>query len=262
MRTGFLSGSLAAAGAGLLLASSLAAARAEDATVFAGKVVRLAGGARWSSDCKNWQLLKAGDSLRSGAVVQTANGNATLDIHFGETGASAGRKPQPASSANLVRLYGETVLQINKLTSQGSGAARVEATELDLRAGRILGVLNRLPGASEFSVQFPAGIVGVQGNVGGGQGASYVLKSSGELAVLAGTAVIALTKDNAAAQAVTRDHRFDPATGQVTPLPSDAPERKLLPQARSAAAAPATPARPARHFDARGNPVFPSAQPR
>ena len=192
--------------------------RAEDAVPLTAKVVRVTGVARYSVDGKPWQTLKAGDLLKAGTLVQTAKTKATVDLQLGEgTG----------SDANMIRLLDDTAVEIKKLAAKGADADRVEETELDLRAGQVLGAVKKFKDGSTYQIMLPAGAVGMSGGVADSRGTIYVLKPSGALAVLAGKMAIAVASENTVAQVVAADQQFDPATGQVAKLAPDAPERKL-----------------------------------
>lgn len=208
-----------ASGAMLLLAAGLIGqAKAQDAVPLTAKVIRLTGVARCSVDGQPWQNLKLGDVLKTGSLVQTAKNKATIDIQLGE---GAGK------DANAVRLFDDTAVEFKKLAATGAGAARMEELELDLRAGQILGVVKKFKDGSSYQIMLPAGAAGIRGEVTDSKGTVYVLKPSGVLTVLAGKVAIAIATENTVAQIVTADQQFDPATGQVTKLASDAPERKL-----------------------------------
>jgi len=190
----------------------------DDGAPFSARVVRVTGAVRCSIDGRPWQTLKADDLIKAGTVVQTAKTKATVDIQLG-TGGSA--------DANFVRLFENSGLAIKKLVSKGSGNDRVEEVELNLLSGQILGVVNKTAAASKCDVSFPNGIASVRADLADSKGTVYVLNSSGVVKVLAGKIGIVLVSDNPAAQMVSAEEQFDPATGQITRLPPDAPERKL-----------------------------------
>jgi len=203
----------------LLLAASLVGqAGAQEAVSLTAKVIRLTGAAHFSVDGQPWQTLKVGDLLKAGTLVQTAKTKSSVDIQLGE---GAG------TDANAVRLFDDTALEIKKLTAKGAGADRVEETELDLRAGQILGIVKKFKDGSSHQIMLPTGAAGIRGEVADSKGTVYVLKPSGALTVLAGKVAIAIASENTVAQIVAADQQLDPATGQVTKLAPDAPERKL-----------------------------------
>jgi hypothetical protein len=109
------------------------------------------------------------------------------------------------------------------LAMQTGGLAGTEEIELDLRAGQILGVVKRFKEGSSYQVMLPSGAAGVRGDATDSRGTVYVLKSTGNLAVLAGKIAIAIASDNTVAQVISTDQQLDSASGQVTKLAADAP---------------------------------------
>jgi hypothetical protein len=200
----------------LLTGVSSSHAQTQSGTSFTGKVARVSGGARYSVNGQPWQTLKAGDVLAPGTLVQTAKTKATVEIQLGQ-----------GTGGNIIRLFDDTALEIKKLGTQSGALEGAEEIELDLRAGQVLGVVKKFKEGSSYQVMLPAGAAGVRADTGDNRGTVYVLKSTGNLAVLAGKMAIAIASDNTVAQVVSADQQFDSANGQVTTLAADAPERKL-----------------------------------
>jgi hypothetical protein len=210
-------------GLGFAVLSSLAAgfpcrAGAEDVAPLVAKVIRVSGGAQYSVGGQTWQALKVGTVLSPGTLVQTAKTKATVELQLGEAG---------GAQANIVRLLDDTAVEIKKLAAKGVGAERVEEIELDLRMGQILGAVRKFNDGSTYQIMLPTGAAGVRGDAMDSRGTVFLLKPSGELAVLAGKLAIAIASEKTVAQIVGADQKFDPATGQVAKLAADAPERKL-----------------------------------
>ena len=63
----------------------------------------------------------------------------------------------------MVRLTGDTMLAIDKLTVSDTGLDTVSDTELDLKQGRIFCSVKKLSAASQYLVKIPNGIAGVRG---------------------------------------------------------------------------------------------------
>jgi hypothetical protein len=203
----------------ILLAVSALSGRTQSGASFTAKVIRVTGVARYSVGGQPWQTLKAGDVLAPGTLVQTAKTKASVEIQFGTSG---------VADANIVRLLDDTALEIKKLSAQGTGADRTEEIELDLRAGQMLGAVKKFKEGSSYQIMLPGGAAGLRGDAADSRGIVYTLKPSGALAVLAGKVAIAIASENTVAQVVAAEQQFDPATGQVTKLAQDAPERKLF----------------------------------
>jgi hypothetical protein len=136
------------------------------------QVVKVEGSAQYSTDGRTWQTLHAGDVLKSGAVIRTAE-RSLVDVTLGEPGTTGGAFSGPnltsypagggaggaggggggdASDevkANIVRIFESTVLGVDKLTLDRTGADEVSETQLDLRAGQIMGNVKKTFGAVE-----------------------------------------------------------------------------------------------------------------
>ena len=67
---------------------------------------------------------------------------------------------------NVIRMWGNTVLAIDKLTQFDTGVQTVSDTELDLRAGRIFFNVKKMSATSQFIIKIPNGVAGIRGSVG------------------------------------------------------------------------------------------------
>jgi hypothetical protein len=187
------------------------------ATVQAGvgkAVVRSIKGAAECSEAGGWKALKLGMELAPGTQVRTGN-DATVDLYLDQNGP-------------LVRLTENTVLKIEKLNFENTGVDTVIETTLDLKSGRIVGVVKKLSGTSKYEVKTPTGVAGIRGT-------NYVIAADGTVNVLEGQIVVVFVKSDGGlvTQVVNKNERFNPATQKVEPIPSDAiPElARLFPQA-------------------------------
>jgi hypothetical protein len=179
----------------------------------AATVSRVSGQVRATADGKNWQVLKSGDPVKAGMLIQTARKKATVDVELGEPGLK-------------VKLAENSVLGIKNLSVKGPGADARRQIELDLRAGQIQA---RIPASAtrlEYEVEFPSGLVGTRGDLHGQQGTVYALSSSGALAVASGTMVVSITRA-AEPRIIAAGQQFDPATDRVSELPRVALDRML-----------------------------------
>ena len=146
-------------------------------------VVRIVGEARYSLGDGVWHPLVAGKILAAGAVIQTGH-DATVDIVLGKKILMPQADPvpdrislaadadvrgyvsyKPSAEQNAIRMTGDTVLAIDKLTVSDTGVDTVSDTELDLRQGRIYCSVKKLSGASQYLIKIPNGIAGVRGTL-------------------------------------------------------------------------------------------------
>jgi hypothetical protein len=207
---------------------------AQNETQLPSTIVRLNGHARCSTDAgKTWRMAKDGDTLDSGAMIQTAK-KSELDLVLG------GRAE--AQPDNLVRLAEDTLLRLDKVAKKRSAGSQetVEEISLDLRTGAIAGNVRSLAAASRYEVTLASGIAGLREG-------SYRLRANGELAVLKGKAFIALT-DGRPAKEIGEGQQFNPATGIVAALPPQAtpPPVESQPNATASSESTAKPAPPVR----------------
>ncbi len=219
-------GSIIACGVALAVVSS---AFAQDVTQNTIKVVRLKGSARYTTGNNIWQPLKVGTILKPGALIQTgANSVADFIIGEGEVGpssimgAGAGASPlgdmmssHPMAEQNLVRMWENSVLSVDKLNVTKTGADVVSDTELDLHAGRIFGTVKKLSAASKYEVKIPNGVAGIRGTI-------YSISATGVISVLEGSVVIAYVGSDGTVvtQMVSAGQEFDCNTKQISPLSS------------------------------------------
>jgi hypothetical protein len=200
------------------------------------KVIRIKGAARYfvGSTTNIPRDLTLGTVLRPGSIIQIGTEQGSyVDLVLGEgTSAStvagapraAGYTPyvptsyttsisaRPSGEPNVVRIWENTVLAIDKLSSQHTGADVVTDTQLDLRAGRITGNVKKLSAGSHYEIKLPNGVAGVRGT-------SYDLTADGVLSAFVGALIIAWDKAGAIqTQVVTGGNQFDTRTGVMTPI--------------------------------------------
>jgi len=225
---------LVACGIAVAMVGSLAA---QTPTQGAAKVVRIKGSARYTTGGNVWQPLKLGAVLKPGSVVQTGlDKGSYVDLVLGDGEApmpgspitrqvgSADATPPNAGSGggaaakadqNVVRLYENTVLGLDKMTEVNTGADKVSETQLDLKAGHILGTIKKMSANSKYEIKLPKGVAGIRGTW-------YDLSADGVLKVMDGSVVLATVKDDGSVmtQVVNSNQQFNPQTGQLTPLPA------------------------------------------
>src|SRR5262245_40315058 len=124
---------LAVCGLALAMVSPLAAQNIGQASA---KVVRIKGSARYTTGNNVWQPLSVGAVVKPGTLIQTsAEKGAYLDLVLGDgeapvprtMGAAAAsssdsRSYTPSVDQNIVRLFENTILQIDKLAFTETGA--------------------------------------------------------------------------------------------------------------------------------------------
>ena len=222
---------LVACGIALAMVSSLTA---QTPSQGAAKVVRLKGSARYTTGGNVWQPLKLGAVVKTGTIIQTGlDKGSYVDLVLGDGEAPLPSSPvtRPVGSANavppnaggggasakidqnVVRLFENTVLSVDKLTTMNTGADMVTETQLDLKAGRILGTVKKMSANSKYEIKLPKGVAGIRGTW-------YDLTADGLLKVMDGSVVLAHVKDDGTVvtQVVNSNQQFDAQTGQLTPL--------------------------------------------
>ncbi len=206
-------------------------------------VVRIQGEARYSLGDGKWHPLVVGKILGAGAVLQTAH-DATVDVVLGKTVEMPQAAPvpdrigpaldanvrglidyKPAVEQNMVRLTGDTVLAIDKLTVSDTGLDTVSDTELDLKQGRIYASVKKLSAASQDLIKIPNGIAGVRGCVIGidASGWCAVIKDPLEPLSHKGALLLSIIGPNGTPTTyqVEEGNQFTPQTGQISPVPSE-----------------------------------------
>jgi hypothetical protein len=200
------------------------------------KVVRLKGDARYTSGAGGaWQLVKLGTVLKPGSVIETSREKgAFVDLVLGDgtvaTATPAGFNPfiptsmsssavsyQPSAEQNIVRLWENSALGIDKLSTMQTGADAVSETQLDLKMGRITGNVKKMSAASRYEVKLPNGVAGIRGTF-------FDIMAEGVVRVMIGSMVLAWVDQSNAThtQVVGSGQQFDARSAQLTPIsPSD-----------------------------------------
>jgi hypothetical protein len=209
--------SLVACGVALAMVSTLAAQSFDQS---AAKVVRLKGAVRYSTGNNDWKPLKLGDVVKPGTAIQTA-ADSRVDLVLGDASAPVDRLVpsdmityQPMAEQNMVRLWENTLMGVDKLTAMGAGMDVVTETQLDLKAGHITGSVKKMSAASKYEVKLPNGVAGIKGTI-------YECYAEGVIKVREGSVVVAYPGANGAivTQAIMSQQMFDIRTGILSPLP-------------------------------------------
>lgn len=180
------------------------------------RVIKLTGAARYSTGNNYWQPVSVGTVLKPGSVIQTASESSVDILLSGEEDlvaaplvtpaqqklqqqAQGGRAFQPNLKPlhNVVRLREHTLLAIDRLTWEQTGADTVTETLLDLRAGTIFGSVKKSSAASRYEVKLPNGVAGIRGTI-------YSLSVSGVLTVYTGSVVVTFVNPDNPSENITR----------------------------------------------------------
>ncbi|MGN6554289.1 MAG: FecR domain-containing protein [Verrucomicrobiota bacterium] len=220
------------------------------------KVVNIKGAARYmTAETPSWRPLKTGAVLKQGTILQTAadsyvdvvlnNPNATANDSVAlaaaasgvsnDSSASSTSHSQPKAEQDAVRIFENTVLGLDKLALTQTGADRVTDTQLDLKAGRILGTVKKLSTTSRYEIKIPNGVAGVRGTI-------YTISADGVLSVLSGSVVLSFVgpDGNPVTKEVKAGEIYDAATGQITNIP-ESQLKQLIKDAKALRIGPNTP---------------------
>lgn len=193
---------------GLLACSALAFAISAQAGAGSARVDAVKGGAaQYSTDGVTWSELKKGAVLSPGATVKT-DSMGIVDLYLAKNGP-------------FVRLTPDTTLTLSTLNVDSGAGETIITTEMDLKAGKIQGVVNKMSAASKYTVAVPVGVVHITGT-------KYQVSARGEFSVKEGQGGIAYNAPGATAPAdfqVRAGYTFEPTLnnnkgGLIETLPS------------------------------------------
>ncbi|HUB86680.1 MAG TPA: FecR domain-containing protein [Verrucomicrobiae bacterium] len=195
-------------------------------------IVRVQGEASYALGDGVWHPLVPGKILTAGSTIRTED-NAMVDIVLGKGIQMPQAAPvpndvsfapdaqvrgmvdyKPSAEQNVVRLLGNTVLSIDKLTVSDTGVDTVSDTELNLQKGKIFASVKKLSAASTYFIKIPNGMAGVRGTLFG-------LDANGWLSVLKNSVYLSIVGPDGKLTTVQVDqgNQFNPNTGQISPLP-------------------------------------------
>ena len=209
--------SVAVCAIALAMVSTLAAQPVNQGSA---KVMRIKGDARYKVGSSEWQKLKVGDVVKPGTLIQTA-AKSSVDFALSEGTAPVVRPTtseslsyQPTAEQNLVRMWENTLMGVDKLTFTQTGADVVTETQLDLKAGHIFGSVKKLSAASKYEVKIPNGVAGIRGS-------TYDISAEGVVKVLVGMVVLSYVGPGGTVQTqvIMGLQEFDARTGVLSPLP-------------------------------------------
>ena len=116
-------------------------------------------------DGSKWLPLQTGQLLKTGAVVKTG-AKSRADLFLGVNG-------------SMLRLAANTELKFSRLAVEISPIEPIAKTEMELRSGRVIGNVRKLPMGSSYVIKTPMGVADIKGTV-------YDINTNGELIVLSG----------------------------------------------------------------------------
>jgi hypothetical protein len=223
------------AGCAIVIVAIACSASAQGAADHSAKVIRIKGSARYTTGNFVWQPIKVGEVLHPGTVVQTsADGESYVDLVLGNVNVATPHALtfhpgipdsitpstpyfHSTSEQNAVRIWGDSALGIDRLTTMQTGADLVSETQLDLKRGRMTGSVKKLSAGSKFEVKLPNGVAAVRGTV-------FDIQAAGIIKVYIGSMLVAWVDprtQNVATQIVMGGQAYDSASNQVSLLPTD-----------------------------------------
>jgi len=181
-------------GAVVLALASAAQAAVEKGTA---KVLAVHGTAEVSTDGSQWKALRRGEALHEGALIRTTS-SAAADLDLGRNGSQ-------------LRILPNTTVALSALTYEETGVETVINTQIDLRAGRVLGNVQKLSAASKYEVKAPKAVATIRGT-------RYDFQADGRLVVAEGSVVVVAYREDGSTitRVVNAKEMFTPVSGLVT----------------------------------------------
>jgi hypothetical protein len=154
-------------------------------------------------DGQQWMPLKAGVVLGRGTAIRTeAASTADLILQYNGT---------------VLRMIPDTVLSLEKLDRELTGADVITETSLRLKSGGIVGSQRKLAKPSKLDINIPSGTATIVGT-------EYLVRADGAVTVLSGTVSVTYNLPGSGGSvkvSVPSGFSFNPATGQVVPTTPD-----------------------------------------
>ncbi len=165
-------------------------------------VVRSIRGSAQYAEGGQWMPLKVGQVLKAGSAVRTAN-ESQVDLFMDQNGP-------------VVRLVENTTLGVDKLNYDATGIDTVIETQLDLKSGRVLGIVKKMSHNSKYEIKPPNGVAGIRGT-------EYDVSATSVVRVVSGSLVVVYVKSDGTVvtQVVNAGEMFVPSEGAVRPIPAD-----------------------------------------
>lgn len=179
-------------------ASLLALASAAQAAVEKGtaKVVAVQGNVEYSTDGTTWTSLQRGGSLLEGAVVRTTSA-AAADLDLGRNGSQ-------------LRVMPGSTVALTALSFEQTGIETVVNTQIEVRAGKVVGNVQKLSAASKYELKTAKAVATVRGT-------RYSMAAEGKLVVAEGSVVVvAIQPDGSTVtRVVNANEVFSPVSASV-----------------------------------------------
>jgi len=181
-------------------------------------VVRTIRGQAQYADAGQWLPLKEGQTLKPGSTIRTAN-ESQVDLFMDQNGP-------------VVRLVENTTLGLDKLSYTSTGVDTIIETQLDLKSGRIIGIVRKMADQSKYEIKTPNGVAGIRGT-------EYDITATSVLRVVSGSMVMVYVKSDGTVvtQVVNTNEMFVPSDGTVKLIPADQLSQ-LVPEIREMEGAP------------------------
>ncbi len=183
-------------GAVLFALASVAQAAVEKGTA---KVLAVQGSAEVSIDGTEWKALRRGEALHEGAWIRTS-ASAAADLDLGRNGSQ-------------LRVMPNSTVAFAALTFEETGIETIINTQIDLRAGRVIGNVQKLSAASKYEVKSSKAVATIRGT-------RYDFQADGRLVVAEGSVVVVAFRDDGSTitRVVNANEMFTPVSGMVTPV--------------------------------------------
>lgn len=137
-------------------------------------IVRASGLIQTSTGQSDTRPVRVGDILTPGSLIRTSSGKGCfVDLLLGGepgspvldpavfSGNNSAVSAEPIVEQTVVRLWADSALALNDLLSFDTGADRVIETRVELRHGRLSGLVKKMSGASIFEVRLRERVVRV-----------------------------------------------------------------------------------------------------
>ncbi len=180
-----------------LSAVTLAVSARAEAKQGRATVQEVRGTADYSTGGGAFTALTTGARLDAGTVIRTAAGS-EVSLFLAQNGPVA-----------VVRA--DTLLGLDRLSYDKTGAETVIDTRLDLKSGRVSGHVRKLAAASKYEVKIPNGVVSIKT---AGAGTDYDIEVPGRTTVANGTATMVYNNVN---YSINSGQTFDPTIPGVRP---------------------------------------------